>query len=82
MLEELSKSELLLEPADLDERAEENNSRFFLATIVPVEAPPPLPVAEEAAPLPVSPLPVPPPSVEEELCREGDRCIAGGEDLR
>ena len=72
MLEELSKSELLLEPADLEERAEENNSRFFLATIVPVEAPPPLPVAE-AAPLPVPPPPVPPPSVEEELCREGDR---------
>ena len=65
LLDELSKSELLFEPPERDDLADENNSRFFLATIVPVVAPV-LPVAE-AAPLPVPPPIPPPPSVEEEL---------------
>ena len=64
-------SELLLDPPDLEDLAEKS-SRFFLATDSE------FPEAAEAWP----PAPVPcPPSVEDELWREGDRWIVGGEDL-
>ena len=61
-------SELLLDPPDLEDRAEKS-SRFFLATDKL------LPEVAEAAVLAC------PPSVEDELWREGDRWIVGGEDL-
>ena len=70
LLHELSKSELLFEPPDLDDLAEEKSSRFFLATSVPVEADPrPLEVVKLPVP-PEAPPPIPgscPPSVEVEL---------------
>ena len=64
-------SELLLDPPDLEDLPEEKSSRFFFATdkLFPeVET-----EAEAAA--------FCPPSVEDELWREGDRWIVGGEDL-
>ena len=59
--------ELLFDPPDREDLAEKS-SLFFLATIMPS--------------LPrVLPSPVPPPwSVEEELWREGDRWMVGGEE--
>ena len=62
-----------MDPPDLDDLAEKS-SRFFFATGA----------LDEDCPgaLEVDAPPVPSPwSVEEELCRDGDRWMAGGEDV-